>query len=251
MERKESVQRQFGAVATNYADSFVHKGGPDLDALVIAAGGTGVERALDVGSGTGHSTLALAATVKDVVGLDLTEHMLDEARRLALEARIANASFQLGDAEELPFEDAHFDVVTARVCTHHFSDMRGALRQIARVLRPGGCFVVSDSVAPEDPAQDTFLNCVELLRDPSHVRNYRVSEWEAMLREVGMTPERIGDHPMQLRFDDWFARMRTPDNAAEVVRDLFRNATGEIRRAFRAENEGWWIPVTVLRGRRA
>jgi hypothetical protein len=76
-----------------------------------------------------------------------------------------------------------------------------------------------------------------------------VSEWLAMLREAGMEPEWIGDHPMRLRFDDWFARMQTPAPVARVVRDLFRNATGEIRRAFRAGEEQWWIPVSVLRGR--
>jgi ubiquinone/menaquinone biosynthesis C-methylase UbiE len=251
MERKESVQRQFAAVASNYADSFVHKSGADLDALVSASAGTGVEQALDIGSGTGHSTLALAVTVKEVIGLDLTEDMLEQARRLADEAGVPNASFQRGDAENLPFENDRFDRVTARVCTHHFSDMRGALREVARVLRPGGRFVVSDSVSPEDPAQDTFLNCIELLRDPSHVRNYRVSEWEEMMREVGLTPERIGDHPMHLRFDDWFARMRTPENVAQVVRDLFREATGEIRSAFRWDEDSWWIPISVLRGRLA
>src|SRR5689334_164940 len=80
---KQSVQRQFGAVAANYVTSAVHRGGPDLDAMLAAAGARGGERVLDAGCGTGHTALAFAPHVAEVVGVDLTEAMLEQGRRLA------------------------------------------------------------------------------------------------------------------------------------------------------------------------
>src|SRR5262245_55828405 len=82
---KQSVQRQFGAVAANYATSPVHRGGPDLDAMLAAATPRGHERVLDAGCGTGHTALAFAPLVAEVVGADLTEAMLEQGRRLAAE----------------------------------------------------------------------------------------------------------------------------------------------------------------------
>jgi len=252
MDLKESVRGQFSAAAARYAVSGVHSRHGDLDALVDAAELRGGEQVLDLGCGTGHSTLALAARAGRVVGLDLTDAMLAEARSLARERGIANASFERGDAEDLPYADASFDVVTSRVSAHHYARPRRAVQEAARVLRPGGLLVVSDSVAPEDPAQDTFLNAVELLRDPSHVRNHRVSEWCGWLREAGFAPEVVGRYDMVLDFESWFARMGTPPQSAERVRWLFAGAPAEVQRAFAfepADGSGWRIPISVLRGR--
>src|SRR5690606_39820909 len=61
-------------------------------------------------------------------------------------------------AEDLPFADGSFDLVTCRIAPHHFADVQRAVHEVARVLRPGGLFLLIDSVAPEDPELDEFLN---------------------------------------------------------------------------------------------
>src|SRR5438876_10029960 len=80
---KQSVQRQFGQVAANYATSAVHVAGPDLDAMLVAAAPRFDARLLDAGCGAGHTVLAFAPLVAEVVAVDLTEALLTQARRLA------------------------------------------------------------------------------------------------------------------------------------------------------------------------
>ena len=249
MELEESVRKQFTAAAAAYVVSPVHRGGPDLDALLALAGDVRGARVLDVGTGVGATALAFAERGAHVVGLDLTPAMLERARAQAAERGLANFETRLGDAAELPFGDAAFDLVSCRVCAHHFGRARRAVAEMARVLRPGGQLLVVDSVSPEDPAQDTFLNAVELLRDPSHVRNYRISEWLGWLREEGLDAEHVRTFPTFLDFEDWTARMNTPAHEKEQLRRVMDGAPRAVREAFGvAPNHDWRIPLALLRG---
>lgn len=250
---KGSVQHQFGAVADRYARSTTHASGADLDALVAASALNGSERVLDLGCGAGYSSLALAHGAREVHALDLTQAMLDQAEIKAREHGVENIRFRRGDAEDLPYPDRSFDVVASRVSAHHYAHVEAAVREAARVLKPGGRFVVSDTMSPESGAEDTFLNCIELLRDASHVRNHRVSEWLRMMREAGFEAELVGRFNMLLDFESWFERMQTPAAAAQQVRRLFTNTAMETKQeyAYDPSNGGSWrIPVCVVAGRR-
>ena len=179
MELSKEIQQRCGAAALRYAQSEYHGAGPDLAAMLEAAALRGGEHVLDVGCGAGHTALCFAPHVAEVVALDLTDAMLEQTRALAASRGLANLRCERGDAHALPFEDASFDVVTCRVCAHHFARPGHAVREAARVLRPGGRYLLVDSVVPDDAAQDTFLNAIEWLRDPSHVRNHAVALTEA------------------------------------------------------------------------
>jgi len=247
MNVKESVQRQFGPVAERYATSAVHAGGPDLAAMLDAIALHGTERVLDAGCGTGHTALAFAPSIAAVVGVDLTEAMLDQARRLAAGRGIANTTFERGDVEALAFPDASFDLATSRFSAHHYPRPRQAVRELARVLRLGAALLLVDTVAPEDAAQDEFLNRIETLRDPSHVRDHRVAQWHEMLADAGFDVTTRQTWPLRLDFASWVTRMATPAADVRAIERMMDAAPRAVREHFSIEpDHSFSIPVALL-----
>ena len=254
MDLKDSVTRQFGAVAANYASSFTHSQGPDLDLLVERAVALAPATMLDAGCGAGHTALALAAAGIRTTALDLTPEMLEQGRALARERKL-EVGFDPGDVEDLPYPDASFDAVSSRLAAHHFPNPRRAVSEILRVLRPGGTFFLSDIVSYEEPLADTFLQTIELLRDPSHVRDHRVDEWQSLLEAAGGVDVRlVRTWPLAQDFEAWVERMQTPEPEVAVLRRLFAGASAEARAALdlgEGTEHGFTFTVALIECRRA
>jgi demethylmenaquinone methyltransferase / 2-methoxy-6-polyprenyl-1,4-benzoquinol methylase len=123
-------------------------------ALALARLGEG-GRALDVGTGTGDFALALLARSPrsaTVAGVDISPGMLAVAERRAARAGIGTRYQRLlASAESLPFADGSFDVAVAGFVIRNVGDIPGALREIRRVLRPGGRLVILDLHTPPNP----------------------------------------------------------------------------------------------------
>jgi ubiquinone/menaquinone biosynthesis C-methylase UbiE len=179
------AEEVFGERAAYYAQSPAHADPEELRRIVDLVRPDGSERLLDVATGPGHTAFAFAPRVRQVVGIDLTPQMLEVASRIALERGVANVQFQRADVARLPFADGIFDLVTCRRAAHHFPDLEGALREMKRVLRIGGRLLVEDRSVPEDDYVDETMNHLDVLHDPSHVREYRTSEWRVMLERAG------------------------------------------------------------------
>jgi SAM-dependent methyltransferase len=216
------VQRQFGRTAAAYVDSATHARGEDLERVVALAREHGGERLVDVGTGVGHTLRRLAPSFRTAVGIDATREMLDAGVSLLSDGGVANAVLVQADATALPIGSAVADVVTSRLAAHHFADAPGAFREIARILRPGGLFVLVDNFAPDDRELDRFINELERLRDPSHVRNHTIRGWREEVERVGLRTAIESDVGVtRLETDGWLARSQTPpERAAEVRRRL-------------------------------
>jgi demethylmenaquinone methyltransferase/2-methoxy-6-polyprenyl-1,4-benzoquinol methylase len=127
------------------------------DRAELAPGGS----ALDVCCGTGDLTLELAGRVAPdgyVIGCDFSEPMLDLAREKATGRGIDSVRFEWADALELPYDSGRFDAVTVGFGVRNFADRDRGLRELARVLRPGGRLVVLEFTEPRRPPFSTFYS---------------------------------------------------------------------------------------------
>src|SRR6266851_4501802 len=143
-EKKAQVQDYFARTAESYVASFSHRTGDDLKRLIELGEWNPQQQALDIATGGGHTALAVAPHVARVVVTDLTPRMLEKAREFLLAQGVINAGFQAADAEHLPFADASFDRVTCRLAAHHFPNVAQSVKEVARVLKRGGLYLLID-----------------------------------------------------------------------------------------------------------
>ena len=248
MQQQPLTAHLFGSNAAQYLTSSVHSAGADLDKLMDTVKACQAARVLDLGCGAGHASYALArGGAKEVVAYDLAPAMLAVVATEARSRGHSQIQTSQGPAEGLPFPDAAFDLVVTRYSAHHWLDMRRGIHEGARVLKPGGKLIVIDVMSPEIPLLDTVLQTVEILRDPSHVRNYRESEWRGVLADEGFSEATSHRWKLPMEFDAWVARIGTSTARIEALKTVFDELPVEAREYFSVDGNrsfaidaGWW-----------
>ena len=240
------VLDQYTTRASAYVNSAVHAAGQDLDLIAQVLANQRGAVALDVGCGGGHLTYRLAPLVSQVVACDLAESMLAAVAEQASLRGLPNIATREAAAESLPFEVATFDVVATRFSAHHWHAFAEGIAEMARVLKPGGLALMSDVVSPGVSLLDTWLQTLELLRDPSHVRDASTAEWDAGLAAAGLAIERIEHFRLRLDFATWVARMDTPEPQVTAIRMLQARAASAVKDYFEMEEDSSFTVDTAL-----
>lgn len=237
-QHKSLVSEQFGGKARAYVDSAVHAQGEDLRRLagILAARPGG--RAVDVGCGGGHVAYAAAPHCREVVAVDLSPAMLEQVRAEAESRGLANIVTREGVAESLPCRDGEFDWVLSRYSAHHWPWLCKAMVEARRVVRPGGAGIFMDVVAPPIPLQDTWLQTLELMRDPGHLRNRTIPQWRQALTDAGFVVEQVIEERIRLDFRSWVTRMATPEPLVTAIRLLQGRMPAEVAGHFALESDG-------------
>jgi SAM-dependent methyltransferase len=200
-----------------YRQSAIHSAGDDLDLVVEwCEPGEGVT-VLDVATGGGHVARRLREAGCSVVTVDPAPGMQADV---------------LSSAEHLPFADDSFDAVASRLAAHHFADVLGALKEMARVARSR--VVICDNTFVSETSEEA-----DRLRDPSHVRNYGVAEWESFFELAGLeiVEQRHLERPLEI--EPWLSRTQTPAADAARVREFLGDRIVD----------GWMnLPTLVIKG---
>ena len=249
----DDVRTVFGKNAKWYRMSPEHADHEILSGMVCMANPSPHTLVLDVATGTGNTALAFSPFVRRVVGIDITPEMLDEAADLSIQGGVNNLDLCLADVMALPFPDSFFDMVLSRRAAHHFRDIKGALNEMSRVLRPGGIMAIDDRSVPEDEEVDRTMNKLDELHDRSHVREYRPSEWRDMVSSAGLEPREMRTYIRNLPLRQLTGTAEQTD-AEEIVRLVgafseglkekfgFRMVAGE------TSINHWFVMLTAVKG---
>lgn len=240
-----NVQDMFGPRAAQYAASVVHGNQTELARLVALVEPRTTDRLLDVATGSGNVAFAFSPHVKEVVALDITLPMLDQVRQGAAERGLLNIEAQIGDALNIPSQAEAYDIVTMRLAAHHFPSLTKFVSEVHRVLKPFGKFLLVDSAVPETDEVDHEINRLETLRDPSHFRSYRYSEWRGAMEDAGFAiihEDREDDWQSVtgpgMDYDDWVERINTPVENRDALREGFVNASAAVAEALDIQKDG-------------
>ncbi|PQV63295.1 Methyltransferase domain-containing protein [Abditibacterium utsteinense] len=225
---------QFDAHAEKYAASVVHKSGASLAVLQFLAAPVAEDEVLDVATGTGNTAFAVSPHVAHVIGLDVSPKMLDQARKSAERDGFTNVSFLEGAAEHLPFEAARFSLVISRHAPHHFHDVPAFLREVHRVLKPGGRFVLADQITPRADMLE-WVDFWQRTRDTSHFSQPTVAQWQAMAQNAGFRCGQERIVPYRLDFLWWTQQSGCDAGAVEALRHHAMSANLAVREAMGLE----------------
>ncbi|WP_163528192.1 class I SAM-dependent methyltransferase [Halobacillus ihumii] len=253
-ETKRRVKETFSKNNEAYVQSQVHNNQTDLNLITEWLKPDPAWSALDIATGGGHVARQLSPDVRTVFATDLTEQMLENtASHLS---SFDNIHYVIADAEELPFLNSSFDIVTCRIAPHHFPHPERFISEVQRVVKKGGYFLMIDNIAPEDDKLDHFYNTLEKMRDHSHVRALKVSQWEKLFRENGFQLEHQLQRKKKLPFADWLNRTLEDETDKDQVTNYLQNADAAVKTYFAVQQQAeeitefsideWMIKVRKL-----
>src|SRR5271166_5356916 len=209
----ETILDQFTRQAIPFASAPAIRNTDALNRIVQMAQAGPDDTVLDVACGPGLLVCAFARVVRHATGIDLTPAMLDQARKLQAQQGLDNVSWQEGDVLPLPYPDAQFSIVSTRFAFHHFLDPLAVLKEMRRVVKPGGRIVVADSAPAANKA--AAFNAMEILRDPSHVRAMPPEELRELFAQAGLAEPRIEMYRLRGELEDLLSRSFPNDGDAD------------------------------------
>jgi ubiquinone/menaquinone biosynthesis C-methylase UbiE len=217
-DRGSIIKAAFARQAREFARSPLQTDPGRLLRLIEFLGPRHGERALDAACGPGIVTAALERAGLLACGVDLTREMLREAAS-------RGGRFVQADTGRLPFRESTFDVVVCRNSIHHVTDPLVAIREMTRVLRPGGRLIVEDMRAPDDETKRAYHETIERLRDVSHARTLTRGELRSMAAEAGLADFEELPITLVIDFEEWIDRAYPAPDRKERARRMLEACT--------------------------
>jgi ubiquinone/menaquinone biosynthesis C-methylase UbiE len=239
-KHKEAVEKQFTKTAEAFA-TFAIRDTPEILAEKVEfAKAQPTDLVLDVACGPGAFALALAPRVCFVRGVDLTPEMLRRARAFQAEKQISNVAFVRGDAEQLPFPEGAFDLVSCQCSFHHMPKPQLVLGEMIRVAKPEGRLLLIDPLAPESDSKYDLHNRIEQIRDPSHTLTLRLTTFLRLFDEAGLEVLRQSLRRRPRSFNQWMLRagQKPGTKRYQEARKLLEDSMAGDRAGFSAQPQG-------------
>jgi ubiquinone/menaquinone biosynthesis C-methylase UbiE len=228
---------QFNAQAEFYANSKVHSSGQNLDIISDYLENKSFDLSLDIATGTGFTAFESSKVSKKVLALDIATEMIKQAKILAKEKSINNIQFVIASADNLPYKNNYFDLITCRTGTHHFENFEKSLKEMHRTLKDSGTLIISDTITSEDKDLSSWHQKVEIIRDPSHQSNYSIESWKELFNKLKFEATKITLTSVKLTLDDWMTTSGTSTDIQKELRKIWVNSDSTTRRYFKIKEK--------------
>lgn len=248
----EAERNTWNRCAGTYLDCAAPITNHAVEILIDAAGLTSKSRALDAACGPGHITRLMADTGASATGVDLTPNMIEMAGKLN-----PHIDFRVANVDELPFDSGCFDAVLVNYAIHHFARPDRAVREIHRVLKPGGRFVFAGVL--EHFGFWAFMSALmahhtmeALAHGPLYLEATR-EDYEKLVADAGFDSHEVTEQVIPLHQDDLEAVLMTGWEMCDLktlpgeVQDKIRAATVENAAAYQTET-GYDFPDRIVVG---
>ena len=226
------AKEQFNNQAKFYSSSKTFSAGESLDILSNLLNKGKFESGLDIGTGAGFAAFELSKSCEKVEATDISEGMINEAKKIMKERKINNLNFNICSAEELNYRDKEFDIVTCRTAAHHFLDVEKFCSEVHRVLRDEGEFIIVDTITSDQIKLNNWHQEVELIRDKSHIKNLSLIEWKNILKISKFSFLDIIQSRVTMNLNDWMERSGTSNKDKKILKDKFQNSDEKIKSFF-------------------
>lgn len=226
------AKEQFNNQAKFYSSSKTFSTGESLDILSNLFNKKKFKSGLDIGTGAGFAAFELSKSCEKVEATDISEGMINEAKKIMKERKINNLNFNICSAEELKYSDKEFDIVTCRTAAHHFLDVEKFCSEVHRVLKDEGEFIIVDTITSDQIKLNNWHQEVELIRDKSHIKNLSLIEWKSILKISKFSFLDIIQSRVTMNLNDWMERSGTSDEDKKILKDKFQNSNEKIKRFF-------------------
>jgi SAM-dependent methyltransferase len=247
---QDLVRDQFTRQSAPFSSAPAIRNEAALKLLLELTNASSSDTVLDVACGPGIVACAFAQVVAHTTGIDLTPAMIERARTLQADKRLANIAWHVGDIVPLPYADASFSIVASRYAFHHLQHPQAAMNEMHRVCKDGGQILLIDQVASANSQQADALNRMERLRDPSHVRALTLAEMHALFASVGLRSPRMTSYRLDVELDMLLKGSFPNEGDAETVRRMIVDSLDDdgLNVGTRRVNGQIWIsyPIAVL-----
>lgn len=197
-KHNKKIVEQFSKQASGYTSITSHS--DSLEKLISIASVSKKDGVLDVACGSGIVSCEFAKHASYVTGIDITQGMLDEAKKLQTKQNLENITWQIGDVENMPYKDDSFSIVISRFGFHHFLNPLRVLSEMKRVCKPNGIIMVVDVSLPNTKIKK--YNEMEKNRDSSHVKALSLTEFSNLFDKLDLNNLNTDFYSMKIELNE-------------------------------------------------
>ncbi|MCB4808942.1 methyltransferase domain-containing protein [Tamlana sp. 62-3] len=197
-KHNKNIVEQFSKQANSYTAITSHSDA--LEKLISITSASKNDHVLDIACGSGIVSCEFAKYSNYVTGIDMTQGMIDEAKKLQTKLNLENITWQIGDVEHLPYDDNSFSIVVSRFGFHHFLNPLKVLSEMKRVCKPNGIIMVVDVSLPDSKIEK--YNEMEKNRDCSHVAALSLTDFSRLFKNLELKNVNSDFYSMKIELNE-------------------------------------------------